>query len=165
MSLAVLHKKKKNSLELSRDAPALSDRTNDRGWSARNAKWVQKCTLVENALYMTRTRRERESACFVKRVCWCSLAFLINFILTLHPRCISQLPKLFSKRTTGRDAPHQMARWQSLLTGTIYSQWRACSTCVCMRFCSYLASSLRKKRGCFGLTLFSWAHNSVHKMR
>lgn len=57
------------------------------------------CDVFENALYMTQTRRERESACFEKRVCWCSLAFLINFVLTLHPHCMSHLPKLFSKRT------------------------------------------------------------------
>ena len=43
--------------------------------------------VFENALYMTHTRGERESACLEKRVCWCSPAFLINFILTLHPPC------------------------------------------------------------------------------
>lgn len=86
------------------------------GWS--ETQRVHSGDVSENALYVTYTRRERESACFEKRLCWCSPAFFINFILTLHPRCISQLPKLFSRRSTGRDTPHHMApekaaRWHS----------------------------------------------------
>lgn len=96
-----------------------SDRMDDSEWGQLVTQNEYSSDVFENALYMTHTRRERESACFEKKDCWCSLAFLINFILTLHPHCTPQLPKLFSKWNTGRDTPHHMAaekaaRWHSL---------------------------------------------------
>lgn len=64
------------------------------------------CDVFEKALHMTHSREQCESACFEKRLWRCSLAFLINFLLTRLPHCISLLPKLFNKRTSGRNALH-----------------------------------------------------------
>lgn len=80
-------------------------------WSACTAKWVQrlciwKCTL--RGTYQKRVPALR------KKVCRCSLAYLINFILKVHPSCIYH----------GERYSASLGSWisckltQSLLTGT-----------------------------------------------
>lgn len=76
------------------------------------------CDVFEKALHMTQTREQRESACFEKGLWWCSLAFLINFLLTRLPHCISHLPKAVSQENLWEiySTLHKPFTWNRILS-------------------------------------------------